>query len=70
MGRVEIYREGRWSRVPLGAVAAGPTTGWEREMGGVREKACQGLQHHGGLVANSWDSMDSSLLGSSVHGIF
>ena len=52
MGRVEIYREGRWSRVPLGAVAAGPTTGWEREMGGVREKACQGLQHHGGLVAN------------------
>lgn len=36
----------------------------------VREKACQGLQHHGGLVANSWDSMDGSLLGSSVHGIF
>ena len=42
----------------------------EREMGGVREKACQGLQHHGGLVANSWDSMGRSLLGSSVHGIF
>ena len=40
------------SREPLGAGAAGPAVGW-KEKGGVREKASQGLQYHGGLDDNS-----------------